>query len=179
LLTKRGKKFKLLAVDYLITGIFDLRLGEYLARIKISHISAHQGDFFSTQDIPKPPRTFSQEFITGLLARNYDWGNLYGGGYWIYNTIPKLKSINLQLGGTYDLGKIFKNKYFLYISFDLQYAGSNEYNLNQNYQIGYRLYHEGSKSYRLASSYYTGFSIFGQNFDIREQFYSLGFFIDY
>lgn len=179
LLTRRGNKFPLLAVDYLITGIFDFQLGDYSARFKVSHISAHQGDFFSTQNNPKTARTYSQEFLSGLLARSYKWGNLYGGGHWLYNTIPKVKSIYLQVGSTFHLRKAFKNKYLPYISIDLQYQGSREYSLNQNYQIGYRLYQKGSREFRLASSYYSGFSIFGQDFDFREQFYSVGFFIDY
>lgn len=179
LLTRRGSKFPLLAVDYLITGIFDFRFGEYSARFKVSHISAHLGDFYATQNIDKAARIYSLEFFSGLLARNFEWGNLYGGGHWIYNSKPELKSIKLQTGSTIYLEKLFKTSHLPFLSFDLQYGGNVSNEFNRNVQVGYFLFRKDSRTYRLAVNHYSGYSIFGQNYDVREQFYSAGLFINY
>ncbi len=180
LLGRTGNKFPLRAVDFLISAFLEWHSGPFSGRVNFSHISAHLGDKFSLGgNLTRKPRTYSQEFFSGILAYGTDRGTVYGGLHYLNHTIPDLKSVNFQAGGTVHLFGSAKKRWNPYFSLDLRTSGQDSYHLNQSYQWGVRFGALKSHAFRLAATWYQGHSFFGQFFNESRDFVSAGFFFDY
>ncbi len=180
LLGQEGRKFPLRAVDYLLAGYLDFNYRDFAARIKFSHISAHLGDSpVEEADETRLPITYSREFISGLLAFRSSFLTIYGGMHWIYHTIPKVKPFNFQGGFILNFGTTVKENFSPYLSMDFHTIAEFNYFINSRIQLGTRLFYQNGKAYRLAYSYYSGYSEFGQYYNLKKHYSSIGFYIDY
>ena len=180
LLGRTGNKFPLRAVDFLISAFLEWHSGPLSGRVNFSHISAHLGDRFSLNGrLTRQPRTYSQEFFSGILSYGTARGTIYGGLHYFSHTIPDLKALNFQAGGTVRLFAAAKKSWNPYFSLDLRTFGQDSYHLNQSYQWGVRFGALKTHAFRLAATWYKGYSFFGQFFNERRDFVSAGFFFDY
>ncbi len=178
LLSQRGSKFPVFAVDYLFAGSVDFRYRRrFQCRLKFTHISAHLGDeFFADENVR--PRVYSREFISGYGAVNLNHMMFYGALHWIYHTIPQVEPINIQFGTTIYFREFFRNNLSPYISADVQLIGEFGYHADQNIQLGIRFFHQQQRAFRFALTYQTRHKIFGQFFTETEEVISFGFFVD-
>lgn len=154
-------------------------------RLRLAHISAHlvDGNPGLLAD-PDTAITYSREFVDLLVGRYtyrekkyYGW---YGGGTWLFSTIPSdISRITPYVGAEYaqalgeGLPLTLRLGYEFRLNTELETIGENHVRLGLKFA---GLYKNGVA---LEGLYYNGRSPFGQFFDRREEYFSIGFLVEH
>ncbi len=160
-------------------------------RFRLSHISAHliDGRFVEGTWLDELfPFTYSREFIAMMVALSGEYGRVYFGYEFLFNTLPR----NISRS-SYQVGvEVYYPKFpvrvlnpFIAVDFRLvpiwrqSLAKSEGYGGATNIQVGIKLNAIGKRGLRLVFNHYGGLEFRGMYLgrDVSEQ--SIGFVIDF
>ena len=193
-------KFPVDTIDYLFGVNFtwkqpidndNLPFEDLLARLRISHISAHfedghydedAGKWINEEDSPFGiPFTYSREFINLVLALSGDDYRMYLGYQYLFHTIPdEISRHSFQAGAEIST----PGNTYLAADFKLLPEWNDELHRTDglhgtwSLQAGWRLSGLGMENVRLAYNYFNGMSRHGMYFYDDESFSSLGVIVD-
>lgn len=189
-------KFPVNAADY----IFGLNMSyrapltkslDLSGRFRLSHISAHlvDGRFVNGAWLNElTPFVYSREFIALMLALSSEYGRVYAGYEWLFNTLPReISSSSYQLGvEVYYANFPVRILYpFLAVDFRLvpiwrRALGKTEgYGGATNVQLGIKLNPIGKRGIRLVFNHYGGLDFRGMYLGHYVSEQSIGFLIDF
>ncbi len=189
-------KFPVNAADYIFGINMSYRAPltkslDLTGRFRLSHISAHlvdgrfvEGDWFEGLT----PFVFSREFIALMVALSSEYGRVYLGYEFLFNTLPRnISRSSYQVGiEAYYLKFLVRGLYpFIAVDFRLVpiwrqlLARSEGYGGATNLQAGIKLNAIGKRGLRLVFNHYGGVEFRGMYLGryISEQ--SIGFVIDF
>ncbi len=189
-------KFPVNAADYIFGINMSYRAPltkslDLTGRFRLSHISAHlvdgrfvEGDWFEGLT----PFVFSREFIALMVALSGEYGRVYLGYEFLFNTLPRnISRSSYQVGiEAYYLKFLVRGLYpFIAVDFRLVpiwrqlLARSEGYGGATNLQAGIKLNAIGKRGLRLVFNHYGGVEFRGMYLGryISEQ--SIGFVIDF
>ncbi len=167
-------------------------------RLRIAHISAHLVDGHpSFTDPLQQYITYSREFVDLMVASSFNGnGELvsyydtreepsvmirpYIGGLWMFHTIPDTLGALAPYAG-FDMywhpepsaPITLKAGYEARLNTELEPVGEHQF------RLGLKLGHPHSNGVLIEGGYYSGRSQYGQTFNLREEYYTVGFSIDY
>ncbi|MGE5430672.1 MAG: DUF1207 domain-containing protein [Syntrophomonadaceae bacterium] len=187
----RGEKdfhFPVDAVDYLF-GVNagykkTVQDGEYGARFRLSHISAHfvDGHYDFKNKIwrnGQNPRVYSREFLELTPFYRINDLRVYAGLTYIFHIDPTyLGRYNYQAGFEYFL----KNKLFDYVTpfaaYDIKLVKIRKYSAENTLNAGIKIGYAEGRGFSLYYSYYSGMSMHGEYFDFVKSYNAIGFNLD-
>jgi hypothetical protein len=189
-------KFPVNAADY----IFGINMSyrspltkslDLTGRFRLSHISAHlvdgrfvEGDWFEGLT----PFVFSREFIAMMVALSGEYGRVYLGYEFLFNTLPRnISCSSYQVGIEVYYANFPVRMFYPFIAVDVRLvpiwrqalAKSKGYGGATNIQAGVKLNAIGKRGLRLVFNHYGGLEFRGMYLGryISEQ--SIGFLIDF
>ncbi len=193
-----GFKFPVEAVDYYfgINGALKAAEGPGIIsdmRLRLAHISAHLVDGDPSFTSPQQEYiTYSREFLDFTLG--LEGKNLLGidraarglvirpytGLQWLFHTIPDTLGVVTPYAGldaswqmTPALPITFRFGYEARLNTELEPIGEHQA------RLGVKIGDVDSRGVILEGSYYSGRSHYGQHFSSREEFFSLGFAVEF
>ncbi len=167
------------------------KLLDLTGRFRLSHISAHlvDGRFVNGAWLDGlSPFTYSREFIAVMLALSSEYGRVYAGYEWLFNTFPReISSSSYQVGIEvyYPRFPIAMLTPFLALDFRLvpiwrQALGRTEgYGGATNVQVGIKFNPIGKRGIRLVFNHYGGLDFRGMYLGRYVSEQSIGFLIDF
>lgn len=187
----RGEKdfhFPVDAVDYLFGVNAGYKKttsdGDYGARFRLSHISAHfvDGHFDFKNEIwrnNQNPRVYSREFLEFMPFLRINDVRVYAGLTYIFHIDPVyLGRYNFQAGFEY----FMKNKLFNYFTpfaaYDIKLVKVRKYSADNTFNAGIKIGHPEGRGFSLYYSYYSGLSMHGEYFDFQKSYNGIGFNLD-
>lgn len=84
-----------LAQDWIVAMPVEVRYHDWSGRARIGHRSAHLGDEFIGETSAKRIE-FGYEFLELLVARQFAWARVYGGGSWIFRSNTDSEAVLLD-----------------------------------------------------------------------------------
>ncbi len=189
-------KFPVNAADYIFGINMSYRAPltkslDLMGRFRLSHISAHlvDGRFVNGAWLDGlSPFTYSREFIALMLALSGEYGRIYAGYEWLFNTIPReISSSSYQVGIEAYYAKFPVRVLCPFIALDFrlvpiwrQALGRSEgYGGATNVQAGVKLNSIGKRGIRLVFNHYGGLDFRGMYLGRYVSEQSLGFLIDF
>ncbi len=189
-------KFPVNAADYLFGINISYRAPltkslDLTGRFRLSHISAHLVDGRFVNGVwldGLSPFTYSREFIALMLALSGEYGRIYAGYEWLFNTIPReISSSSYQVGieAYYPNFPVRVLYAFIAIDFRLvpiwrQALGRTKgYGGATNVQAGIKLNPIGKRGIRLVLNHYGGLEFRGMYLGRYVSEQSIGFLIDF
>ncbi len=190
----RGEKdfhFPVDASDYFFGINFNykkfLAEGVLSSRLRISHISSHfvDGHYDNTLQEWKdsqPPRVYSREFFDGVVAFEpssiTDNARIYVGGTYLYHVDPPDLARFMGDAGLEYHSKMWNNV-FAYGAYQATVLKILETSVRHNVQLGMKIGNWEGRGLNLYGSYFSGYSIHGQYFDVKDNYFALGFLIEF
>ena len=156
-------------------------------RFRISHISAHfvDGHYDNTKGTWKDTRypiVYSREFIDIVIALEptslNDVFRGYVGGTYLFHVDPATVAPFTACGGLEWHSNVFENVNF-YAAIQTTVMKISEIAFRQNVQVGTKLGKWSGRGLNLFASCFSGFSIHGEYFDVKENYFGLGFLIEF
>ncbi len=190
----RGEKdfhFPVDASDYFFGINFNykktLDAGIVSSRLRISHISSHfvDGHYDNTLQEWKdsrPPIVYSREFLDGVVALepsslNND-ARIYIGATYLYHVDPPdLDRFMADAGLEYHT-KIWTHVY-TYFAYQATVLKVLETSVRHNIQVGEKIGEWEGRGLNLYASYFSGYSIHGQYYNVKDNYFALGFLIEF
>jgi len=190
----RGEKnfhFPVDASDYFFGINFNYKssasFGLISSRIRISHISAHfdDGHYDNTKGEWKDlryPIVYSREFIDAVFACEpshfSDAMRGYIGATYLFHVDPITVAPFMAYAGIEWRAKAYASTNF-YLGCQTTVMKISEIAFRQNVQFGVKLGEWSGRGLNLFASYFSGLSIHGQYFDAEENYFGLGFLIEF
>lgn len=161
--------------------------GVLSSRLRISHISAHfvDGHYDNTKGEWKDSRypiVYSREFIDVVFA--YEPAPLdqalrgYIGATYLFHVDPITVNPLIGYAGLEWHSKVMNNTNF-YVGYQNTVIKISEVAFRQNVQLGIKFGEWSGRGLNLFASYFSGFSIHGEYYDAKENYFALGFLIDF
>lgn len=189
-------KFPVNAADYIFGINISYRTAltkslDLTGRFRVSHISAHlvDGRFVNGTWLDDLfPFTYSREFLALMLALSNDYGRLYAGYEWLFNTIPReISSSSYQVGveAYYANFPLRALTPFIAVDFRLvpiwrrELGRSEGYGGATNIQAGLKLNAVGKRGVRVVFNHYGGLDFRGMYLGRYVSEQSVGFLIDF
>lgn len=171
------------AVDFFANVPVEFRRGRLSARASLFHESSHLGD----DHIRRTGNAGYRYSIEGLrLVASIDAAEglrLFGGGSALLHSVPRAQKGSLEAGfelRSRDLGWFAEHPCWLYAAQDFTAQGRRGWNIDSNTEAGLRLgFPHVVRALRAHIGYYDGHSQFGQFYNNREQYASLGLSFDF
>lgn len=187
----RGEKdfhFPVDAVDYLF-GVNagykkSTEEGEYGARFRLSHISAHfvDGHYDFKNLIWRNnvnPKVYSREFIELLPFYRVNNLRVYAGMTYIFHIDPAyLGKFNYQAGFEYFLKNKLSDYLTPFVAYDIKLIKINKYSANNTLNAGIKIGHPDGRGFSLYYSFYSGKSMHGEYFNFDKSYNAIGFNLD-
>ncbi|MGA7161181.1 MAG: DUF1207 domain-containing protein [Bacteroidota bacterium] len=190
----RGEKdfhFPVDASDYFFGINFSykkpLAVGVISSRLRVSHISSHFVDGHYDNSLQEwrdgqSPRVYSREFLDGVIAFEPSSFNndarIYIGATYLYHVDPpNLARFMGDAGGEFHTNVWGKSyAYFAYQATALKIL---ETSIRHNIQLGLKIGDWDGRGVNLYGSYFSGYSIHGEYFDAKDNYFALGFLIEF
>jgi hypothetical protein len=172
------------AADYLFGFNFGYAKGNYGARLRISHISAHlvDGHFDKNKNEwidGKLPRVFSKEFFELIPFYRLNDFRFYLGLTYNYHIDPaNIGKDQYQAGFEYFANNLLSENLTPYIAYDFRLINIYGYTGNNSLEAGLKYGFAEGKGVSFYFRYFSGYNIHGEYFDVKEDFTSFGFNLD-
>jgi Protein of unknown function (DUF1207) len=157
------------------------------SRLRISHISSHfvDGHYDNTVGAWKdsrPPVVYSREFFDGVVALepsslNND-ARVYVGATYLFHVDPKNLARFMADAGLEYHYKVWTNVY-TYFAYQATVLKILETSVRHNIQVGEKIGEWEGRGLNLYASYFSGYSIHGEYFNVRDNYFALGFLVDF
>ena len=178
-------KFPVETIDYLFgfNAGYKMHLSddnEFGLRFRLSHISAHlvDGQYDAQAEEwreGREPFVFSKEFIEFFPYYRFNTFRAYAGLTYIFHIIPKeIKQFNVQLGFDYFATQFGSDYLTPFIAYDFKLAGNEKYVGNSIFSGGIKFGKWNQKGLSLYFTYISGMSIHGENYNVNENYSSIG-----
>ena len=164
-----------------------LSAGILSSRLRISHISSHfvDGHYDNTVGAWKdsrPPIVYSREFLDGVLALeplslNNDV-RIYAGATYLFHVDPKNLARFMGDAGLEYHYKVWSNMY-TYIAYQATVLKISGTSVRHNIQAGEKIGSWDGRGLNLYASYFSGYSIHGEYYNVKDNYFALGFLIDF
>jgi len=179
------------ASDYFFGINFNFRKhlseGILSSRLRVSHVSSHfvDGHYDNTVAAWKdgrPPVVYSREFLDGVAAlepSSMD-GNarLYLGATYLFHVDPKNLARLTAYGGIEYHSEVWKNVN-TYIAYQATVLKILETSVRHNVQLGEKIGEWDGRGLNLYASYFSGYSIHGEYYNVKDNYFAVGFLIDF
>jgi len=156
------------------------------SRLRISHISAHfvDGHYDNTKGEWKDSRypiVYSREFVDAVVACEPSILNEalrgYIGGTYLFHVDPALAPFTGYAGLEWHR-KVNTSTNF-YVGYQATVMKISGVGYRQNVQLGAKFGEWGGRGLNVFASYFSGFSIHGEYFDTKENYFGLGFLVEF
>lgn len=178
--TESNFKFPVETIDYFfggyLSGRFLLNKGILDTRIRIAHISAHLADGLAKDSILlRIPYVYSREFFEIILAIVIDEFRFYGGGQYVFSSLPKnIQKLNFELG--FDFHKELQSWLIFIIGSDLRLNGYNKhYFATSIIKSGFGFMRNYQKGIFVGLIYVSGKDIHGMYYQENDKYFGIGF----
>ncbi len=177
--------------DFFAELPWELRNGNFSARLALYHESAHLGDDFiranggALNSPTLPGHRFSQEAFQAVFSEDIPSVRLrlYAGDLQILHTIPVLHRQIIQWGAQEKspvLWEDSRSSLNAYIAWDFQSREYNQWNINSSGVMGLMLKSlKTGRDVRFQLGWFDGHSPYGQFILGREQYTDIGFVFDF
>jgi hypothetical protein len=164
-----------------------LSTGIVSSRLRISHISSHFVDGHYDNNVgewkdSRPPVVYSREFLDGVVALEPSSLNnnarIYIGLTYLFHVDPKNLTRFIADAGLEYHTKVWNNVY-TYVAYQatvLKIVGTS---VRHNIQAGGKIGEWEGRGLNLYASYFSGYSIHGEYFNLKDNYFALGFLIDF
>lgn len=179
------------ASDYYFGINFNYRsptvFGSMSSRLRIGHLSAHfvDGHYDNTKGEWKDSRypiVYSREFVDAVFACEpaplNDALRGYIGGTYLFHVDPVTLAPFMAYAGLEWHAKAFKSTN-LYAGYQTTVMKILEVTFRHNVQLGAKFGEWSGRGLNLFASYFSGFSIHGEYFDVKENYFGLGFLVEF
>jgi hypothetical protein len=190
----RGEKnfhFPVDASDYFFGINFNYKktidAGIVSSRLRLSHISSHfvDGHYDNTLKEWKDsedPIVYSREFLDGVVALEpssfMNEARIYLGATYLYHVDPPdLARFMADAGLEYHI-KVRTHMY-TYFAYQATVLKILETSVRHNIQIGEKIGGWEGRGLNLYASYFSGYSIHGQYYKVKDNYFALGFLIEF
>jgi hypothetical protein len=181
--------FPVNAVDYFfginVSGKKILETGTLSARMRISHISAHfvDGHYDGTTAAWRDnryPVVYSREFVDPVICfePNLFPSRFYAGMTYLFHVDPKWLPKLSEYGG----GEIsFPSALLLtpYIAYQATFMKIHTTAIRHNAQAGIKIGNYYGRGLDIYLSYFSGYSIHGEYYDVKENYFAIGFLVNF
>jgi Protein of unknown function (DUF1207) len=190
----RGEKnfhFPVDASDYFFGVNFNFKKslseGIFSSRLRISHISSHfvDGHYDNTVAAWKdgrPPIVYSREFLDGVVALEPssmdERARVYLGVTYLFHVDPKNLARFMADGGLEYHTEVWKNVN-TYIAYQATVLKILTTSVRHNIQLGEKIGEWKGRGLNLYASYFSGYSIHGEYYNVKDNYFALGFLIDF
>lgn len=181
-------KFPVETVDYLfgVNGSYKSKsdLGEWGARLRFSHISAHLVDGYYDAESEswlngREPFVYSREFFELIAYYKIFDIRVYGGVSYNIHIVPdEIKKGIFQAGFDYYVTKIQTSFFTPFIAYDFKLTGIDEYSGNNIVSVGIKFGQPESRGFSILASYFSGKSVHGEFYDLNENYAAIGINLD-
>lgn len=191
-----GLRLQVDAVDGFFGGHFTLRSGSnerhWAARLRILHLSSHflDGHYDVNNNVWKdnrPPLPFTKDFgeLIGVYTTDYRSAlvTLYSG--FAYATLIRPAEIKrfstvhgIQMHSANILGPAFGRPANMYVAYHLSLTGIPAYAGSNNVECGVKFGSMNSTGVKLYFSYCSGPELFSQYYNVRREYWGVGFAFD-
>jgi len=165
----------------------DLDGGIFSSRLRISHISSHfvDGHYDNTVGAWKdsrPPVVYSREFLDGVAA--FEPGSMnnnvrvYAGLTYLFHVDPKNLARFIAEGGAEYHNSLWSSVN-LYAAYQATLLKVLETSVRHNVQIGGKFGQWDGRGLNLYASYFSGYSIHGEYYNVKDNYFALGFLIEF
>ncbi len=188
---ERNFHFPVDASDYFFGINFNYKsataLGLMSSRLRVSHISAHfvDGHYDNTKGEWKDSRypiVYSREFIDVVVACDpaplNDALRGYIGATYLFHVDPITVAPFSGYAGLEWHSKAYTNTNF-YAGYQTTMMKISEVAFRHNVQLGVKFGEWDGRGLNLFASYFSGFSIHGEYFDAKENYFALGFLVEF
>lgn len=186
--SEKNFKFPVETVDYYFgvnasykkTLPEDLFRGDFSARLRIGHISAHLADGFAKDSIfLKTPFVYSREFADLSAAIENRFARLYIGATYVFSTTPsEMNAIVPQVGADSKIN-IWKSLFFTG-GYDFKLLGKDGvYSGAHALQFGIMIETSENRGVALGGYFYDGLSVHGLFHSERDSYFGVGFQLIY
>lgn len=184
-------KFPVEAVDYYfgLSGAFKRplrRFGVMEARLRLAHISAHLADGDpSFTDPAQKYMTYSREFADATIAlagrADRDGGaRAYAGALVMFHSIPDtLGAVTPYIGVDFNGRLLRAVPLVLRLGYELRLNTELASVAEHSARLGLKLGEPWSRGVTVEGSFYHGRSHYGQHFNVVEEYFALGFAVDF
>ncbi len=162
----------------------DLAVGQFLARLRVSHISAHLVD--GSYDAGEAawryggPRVYSREFVDLVAAIKRTYYRFYTGvQYLFHDDPPEIPNWSYQAGMELFLENTLGRSLHPYLAYDFRLVPVRVYSGVHSVQGGIKIGRWRGPGLNLFVAYFSGHSIHGEFYDIRETYWASGFTVDF
>jgi Protein of unknown function (DUF1207) len=164
-----------------------LSIGIASSRLRISHISSHfvDGHYDNTVGAWKdsrPPVVYSREFLDGVVALEPSSSNkdarVYIGATYLFHVDPRNLARFMADAGLEYHSKVWSNVY-TYFAYQATVLKVLETSVRHNIQVGEKIGEWEGRGLNLYASYFSGYSIHGEYFNVKDNYFALGFLIDF
>jgi hypothetical protein len=165
----------------------DLDAGIFSSRVRISHISSHfvDGHYDNTVGAWKdsrPPVVYSREFLDGVVAfepalidNNV---RVYAGLTYLFHVDPKNLARFIAEGGAEYHYSLWTNVN-AYVAYQATVLKVLETSVRHNVQVGGKFGQWEGRGLNLYASYFSGYSIHGEYYNVKDNYFALGFLIEF
>ena len=181
-------KFPVETIDYL----FGINLGysnwsshnHYGARLRFSHISAHLVDgYYDSKSESwlngRVPFVYSREFFELIAYYKFYGIRFYGGITYNVHIIPdEIKKGIFQAGFDYYPYWLSTDLFSPFIADDFKLTGINKYSGNNILSMGIKFGEPTSRGFSILASYFSGKSVYGEFYDLNENYFTVGINLD-
>ena len=156
------------------------------SRLRISHISAHfvDGHYDNTKGEWKDSRypiVYSREFIDLVIAcepsQLSDAVRGYVGATYLFHIDPIVAPFFGYAGLEWHSKSVLSSNF--YAGYQITVMKSSVIAFRQNVQLGAKFGEWSRRGLNLFVSYFSGFSIHGEYFDTKENYFGLGFLVEF
>jgi hypothetical protein len=158
--------------------------GDWQGKLAYEHTSSHIGDDYLRRHPEASKRGhIRDEMVCGLAYRFWDQLRVYGQ----FGYAMGLTTAGPPRRDRYDVGVEWSRQVWTgwigqpFAAIDLDIRGDEQYTPNLTAQAGWQWFRPGALPYsmRVALTFYDGRSPYGQFFDRHEQWYGVGFYLDW
>ena len=181
-------KFPVETIDYLF-GINcgyknNFETGEWGARLRFSHISAHlvdgyydskSGSWLNGREV----FVYSREFFE-LIAYYKIYGiRFYGGITYNVHIIPdKIKKGSFEVGFDYYPEYAKTSLFNSFLAYDFTLTGIEKYSGHNIVSLGIKFGEPTSRGFSILASYFSGKSVHGEFYNLNENYFTVGINLD-
>ena len=187
---ERNFHFPVDASDYFFGINFSARkrasAGDWFARLRVSHISAHfvDGHYDNTQAAWKdmrPPVVYSREFLEGVIAFEpaslKDILRIYGGATYLFHVDPRNLPRFIGEAGIEGHDE-FAPHLSIYCAYQLTVLKISETSARHDVEVGLKVGRWEGRGLVLYGSFFSGYSIHGEYYNVKDNYFALGFRVD-
>ena len=161
--------------------------GIFSSRLRISHISSHfvDGHYDNTVGAWKdsrPPVVYSREFLDVVTAFEpasmNDNVRVYAGLTYLFHVDPKNLARFIAEGGAEYHYSLWSNVN-VYAAYQATVLKVVETSVRHNVQIGWKIGQWEGRGLNLYASYFSGYSIHGEYYNVKDNYFALGFQVEF